>query len=74
MPTALPHPARGGGGRRTLRIPQGEVKGGYGVKAGVREYGIKGEAPRGIEPLKKVLTVPRINHSAMIPKINKINK
>ena len=22
---------------------------------------------RGIEPLKKVLTVPRINHSAMIP-------
>lgn len=24
---------------------------------------------RGIEPLKKVLTVPRINHSAMIPNI-----
>lgn len=25
------------------------------------------EVPRGIEPLKKVLTVPRINHSAMTP-------
>ena len=28
---------------------------------------LKEKAPRGIEPLKKVLTVPRINHSAMIP-------
>ena len=25
------------------------------------------KASRGIEPLKKVLTVPRINHSAMTP-------
>ena len=31
------------------------------------------KASRGIEPLKKVLTVPRINHSAMTPNIFNLN-
>ena len=32
-----------------------------------RSVGAKKKASSGIEPLKKVLTVPRINHSAMTP-------
>ena len=52
---------------RGLRQPPSE--GGAGATASINFtfFVLRFKVSRGIEPLKKVLTVPRINHSAMTP-------